>query len=177
MYCAKSTQEEKDIALHEKDIALHEKDIALHEKECILHEKNIAHREKDIALFERERRLLEYMKATDKKESDLLVIMKENDKRELDLHIREKSFDRQTLDEEWERLNDREVEFNKTEQGLNIVALNVRNQNLYRKKHKLKQLQRRLKSWLQDLRLGIITSSSIEREPISSPSELSEDSD
>ena len=103
-------------------------------------EQSLDHREKD--LNEREQSLDDRTKALDEREKEVAR--------------RENSFDRANLDQEWAELVNQQAEFYKTGPGLTSLAITEKKQKLHWKKRQLNQLQRRLKAWEQDLRLGVV---------------------
>lgn len=96
----------------------------------------------NISLEERERILADKEKALDQREKEVAR--------------RENSFDRANLDQEWAELVDEQAKFYKTGPGLTSLAITEKKQKLHWKKRQLNQIQKRLKAWERDLRLGIV---------------------
>ena len=78
------------------------------------------------------------------------------DEREKAVARRENSFDRANLDQEWAELVDEQAKFYKTGPGLTCLAITEKKRELRWKKQQLNQIQRNLKAWERDLRLGIV---------------------
>ena len=96
----------------------------------------------NLSLEERERILADRTKALDEREKAVAR--------------RENSFDRANLDQEWGELVDEQAKFYKTGPGLTCLAITEKKRELRWKKQQLNQIQRNLKAWERDLRLGIV---------------------
>lgn len=96
----------------------------------------------NLSLEERERILADRTKALDEREKAVAR--------------RENSFDRANLDQEWAELVDEQAKFYKTGPGLTCLDITEKKRELRCKKQQLNQIQRNLKSWERDLRLGIV---------------------